>query len=101
MARVPLIGEGRTEEAIGAAAVLIGTVSHDPLYQFIDDLAHAWDAPISVVRRWADDVFGAFLLLAGASPGKTTRFYWAVRVLGGVFNWWGRSRSRLNPLRWF
>lgn len=89
--------------ALQAAGPLLGSIAHDSAYQFIDKIAAAWGRPVSEVRKWADLLFAAVMAGSDVPYGQVNRYFWAVRIAGGVFNWFGRARSRipLNPLRWF
>jgi hypothetical protein len=97
-----LLAAGDIAGAVAMAAPLIGSTAHDPLYQFLTYLAKVWGQKESEVREWADLLFRALMEAAGAR-GQARRYFWAVRILGGVYRWWNRPRERisLNPLRWF
>jgi hypothetical protein len=97
-----LMAGGDAGAAVEAVAPLLASASHDPLYQFLEYLSSVWGRPLADVRLWADLLFRAVMEAAGATS-QAKRYFWAVRLLGGLFNWWGRKRSRIewNPAKWF
>ena len=84
-------------QAIASAGPLLGSLGHDPGYQFKRDLAKAWGCTDREVLIWANAWFRWLMLEAGTPQGKVRRYYFAVTTVGPAYNWATGMLARLNP----
>ena len=83
-------GASRFPDKFLGVNLVPGAVAHDCIYRELEAIARAFGVAVSVVRKFADDVFKSVNLAENA--GKvcvstvSTMTYWGVRLFGGIYH---------------
>ena len=83
-------GASRFPDTFLGINLVPASIAHDVIYRELEQIAKAFGVPVSVVRKFADDVFKSVNLAEndGRLGAKTvsTLTYWGVRIFGGIYH---------------
>ena len=83
-------GASRFPDSFLGVNLVPGSVAHDVIYRELEAIAKAFGVDVSVVRKFADDVFKSVNL--AENKGRpfvetvSTMTYWGVRLFGGIYH---------------